>query len=177
MRLSDYLAKRLQEFLIEDIFMVTGGAAMHLNDAFARNGNFRIHHLHHEQSCAMAADVYGRIKKKPAVVCVTTGPGGINAINGVFGSYTDSVPMIVISGQVKSQTNMVIKNKIGLRQLGDQENDIIYMVKKITKKAVLVRNQRFLKKNLKKLITLSWAGRPGPIWIDLPINIQGEKIK
>ena len=85
--------------------------------------------------------------------------------------------LIVISGQVKSQTNMVIKNKIGLRQLGDQENDIIYMVKKITKKAVLVRNQRFLKKNLKKLITLSWAGRPGPIWIDLPINIQGEKIK
>jgi acetolactate synthase-1/2/3 large subunit len=177
MNISEYIVDQLTKLGIDTVFSVSGGGSMYLINAFGKNKKFKNYFLHHEQSCAMAADVYGRIKKKPAVVCVTTGPGGINAINGVFGSYTDSVPMIVISGQVKSQTNMVIKNKIGLRQLGDQENDIIYMVKKITKKAVLVRNQRFLKKNLKKLITLSWAGRPGPIWIDLPINIQGEKIK
>jgi acetolactate synthase-1/2/3 large subunit len=177
MNISEYIVDQLTKFGIDTVFSVSGGGSMYLINAFGKNKKFKNYYLHHEQSCAMAADVYGRIKKKPAVVCVTTGPGGINAINGVFGSYTDSVPMIVISGQVKSQTNMVIKNKIGLRQLGDQENDIINMVKKITKKAVLVRNQKFLKKNLKKLITLSWAGRPGPIWIDLPINIQGEKIK
>tara|TARA_B110001450_G_scaffold77619_1_gene73746 strand:- start:2828 stop:3202 length:375 start_codon:yes stop_codon:yes gene_type:complete len=124
----------------------------------------------------MAADAYARIKKKPAVVCVTTGPGGINAINGVFGAYTDSVPMIIISGQVKRSTNMVLQKKTGLRQLGDQENDIIHMVKKITKKTLLVKNKTDLLKNLKNLIKVSLDGRPGPIWIDIPVDIQGEQI-
>jgi acetolactate synthase-1/2/3 large subunit len=125
----------------------------------------------------MAADTYARIKNKPAVVCVTTGPGGINAINGVFGAFTDSVPMIVISGQVKKSTNLVIQKKNKLRQLGDQENNIIYMVKKITKNAVLINNKNQLLKNFKKIVRNSFLNRPGPIWIDIPIDIQGENIK
>ena len=177
MNTSEYLVDQLTKLKIDTVFSVSGGGSMYLINAFGKNKKIKNYFLHHEQSCSMAADVYARVKKKPAVVCVTTGPGGINAINGVFGAYTDSVPMIVISGQVKTQTNMVIKKKIGLRQLGDQENDIIQMVKKITKKSILIRNQKFLVNNFKKLVTLSWSGRPGPIWIDIPINIQGETIK
>ena len=177
MNTSEYLVDQLTKLKIDTVFSVSGGGSMYLINAFGKNKKFKNYFLHHEQSCSMAADVYARVKKKPAVVCVTTGPGGINAINGVYGAYTDSVPMIVISGQVKTETNMVIKKKIGLRQLGDQENDIIQMVKKITKKSILIRNQKFLVNNFKKLVTLSWSGRPGPIWIDIPINIQGETIK
>ncbi len=177
MNTAEYLVDQLTKLKIDTVFSVSGGGSMFLINAFGKNKKFKNYFLHHEQSCAMAADVYARVKKKPAVVCVTTGPGGINAINGVFGAYTDSVPMIVISGQVKTQTNMVIKKKIGLRQLGDQENDIIQMVKKITKKSILIRDQKFLVNNFKKLVALSWSGRPGPIWIDIPINIQGEMIK
>lgn len=177
MNISEYIVDQLTKLKIDTVFSVSGGGSMFLINAFGKNKKFKNYFLHHEQSCTMAADVYARVKKKPAVVCVTTGPGGINAINGVYGAYTDSVPMIVISGQVKTETNMVIKKKIGLRQLGDQENDIIQMVKKITKKSILIRNQKYLVKNFKKFVTLSWSGRPGPIWIDIPINIQGEKIK
>ena len=131
--------------------------------------------MHHEQSCAMAAEAYSRIKNKPALVCVTTGPGGINAINGVFGAYTDSVPMVIISGQVKRETNMFFKKAKKLRQLGDQENDIISMVKKITKASLIVTSKQNLVKNLNKFLELSIEGRPGPVWIDIPIDIQSEK--
>jgi acetolactate synthase-1/2/3 large subunit len=177
MNVSEYLVNQLTKHKIDTIFSVTGGGSMYLVNAFGKNKKFKNFYLHHEQSCAMAADVYARVKKKPAVVCVTTGPGGINAIKGVFGAYTDSVPMIIISGQVKTTTSMVIQKKTGLRQLGDQENDIIHMVKKITKKALLVKNQIDLIKNFNELIKLSSSGRPGPVWIDIPINIQGEQIK
>ena len=177
MNVSEYIANQLNKFNIDTVFSVTGGGSMHLVNALGKNKKLNFFFLHHEQSCTMAADVYGRIKKKPAVVCVTTGPGGINAINGVFGAYTDSVPMIILSGQVKRATNMVIQKKTGLRQLGDQENDIIYMVKKITKKTLLVKNKTDLIKNFKKLIILTSSGRPGPVWIDIPIDIQGKKIK
>jgi acetolactate synthase I/II/III large subunit len=177
MNVSEYLVDQLTKFKIDTVFTVTGGGSMYLVNALGKNKKLRNFFLHHEQSCAMAADTYGRIRKKPAVVCVTTGPGGINAINGVFGAYTDSVPMIVISGQVKTETNIVIQKKTNLRQLGDQENDIIYMVKKITKKSLLVKSQIDIIKNFNELIKLSTSGRPGPVWIDIPINIQGEQIK
>tara|TARA_B110000259_G_scaffold172254_1_gene204503 strand:- start:200 stop:733 length:534 start_codon:yes stop_codon:yes gene_type:complete len=177
MNVSEYLVDQLTKFKIDTVFTVTGGGSMYLVNALGKNKKLRNFFLHHEQSCAMAADTYGRIRKKPAVVCVTTGPGGINAINGVFGAYTDSVPMIVISGQVKTETNIVIQKKTNLRQLGDQENDIIHMVKKITKKSLLVKSQIDIIKNFSELIKLSTSGRPGPVWIDIPINIQGEQIK
>jgi|TARA_B110000967_G_scaffold181302_1_gene198342 acetolactate synthase-1/2/3 large subunit len=177
MNTSEYIVDQLTKLNINTVFSVSGGGSMYLINAFGKNKKFKNYFLHHEQSCSMAADVYARVKKKPAVVCVTTGPGGINAINGVFGAYTDSVPMIIISGQVKTATSMVIQKKKNLRQLGDQENDIVHMVKKITKKTLMIKSQNHLIKNLNKLITLSSSGRPGPIWIDIPIDIQGEKLK
>ena len=177
MNVSEYIVDELTKFNIDTVFSITGGGSMYLINALGKNKKLKNYYLHHEQSCTMAADVYARIKKKPAVVCVTTGPGGINAINGVFGAYTDSVPMIILSGQVKRSTNKVIRKKVGLRQLGDQENDIIYMVKKITKRTLLVKDKADLIKNFKNLIKLSYNGRPGPVWIDIPIDIQGEIIK
>ena len=177
MNVSEYIVNEHLKKKLDTVFSVTGGGSMYLNDAFGKNRKFKCIYMHHEQSCSMAADVYARIKKKPAVVCVTTGPGGINAINGVFGAYTDSTPMIIISGQVKRETNMAINKKKRLRQLGDQENDIIHMVKKITKKSILIKKKEDLFKNLSSLIKESISGRPGPIWIDIPIDIQGEKLK
>ena len=177
MNVSEYIVNELSKYKIDTVFAVTGGGSMYLNDAFGKNKKFKCIYLHHEQSCSMAADVYARVKKKPAVVCVTTGPGGINAINGVFGAYTDSSPMIIISGQVKRETNMSFRKKNKLRQLGDQENEIIYMIKKITKRSILIKKKEDLFKNLKLLIKESFTGRPGPIWIDIPIDIQGEKIR
>ena len=177
MNVSEYIVDKLTKQNINTVFSVTGGGSMYLNNSFGKNKKFNCIYLHHEQSCSMAADVYARIKKRPAVVCVTTGPGGINAINGVFGAYTDSTPMIVISGQVKRATNMILKRKNNLRQLGDQENDIIHMVKKITKKSILVKKKSEVIKNIDVWINEAVSGRPGPIWIDIPIDIQGKNIK
>ena len=119
----------------------------------------------------MAADGYARLSGVPACVNVTTGPGGINAINGVYGAYTDSVPMIVVSGQVKRETLNFNNSK--LRQLGDQENDIVSMVKKITKFSYVLKNPNLVDSVLKYALDLATTGRPGPVWIDVPIDIQG----
>ena len=176
MNVSEFIIKELVKYGVNTVFSVTGGGSMYLNDAIGENKNLKKIYMHHEQACAMAAEAYARVKKRPALLCVTTGPGGINAINGVFGAYTDSIPMIVISGQVKRETSMSF-NKVGkLRQLGDQENEIISMVKKITKKNFLIKNKSHLLKNFKNMLKISEDNRPGPIWIDIPIDIQGEKI-
>jgi len=176
MNVSEFIIKELVKYGINTSFSVTGGGSMYLNDAIGENKNIKKFYMHHEQACAMAAEAYARVKKRPALLCVTTGPGGINAINGVFGAYIDSIPMIVISGQVKRETSMLF-NKVGkLRQLGDQENDIISMVKKITKKNFLIKNKSHLLNNFKDMLKISEDDRPGPIWIDIPIDIQGEKI-
>jgi acetolactate synthase-1/2/3 large subunit len=107
---------------------------------------------------------------------VTTGPGGINAINGVFGAFTDSIPMIVISGQVKRATIKNYKNQSSIRQLGDQENDIVSMVKHITKKSELILSKKNIKKKIKNFVEISKEKRPGPVWIDIPVDIQGMQI-
>ena len=104
MNVSEFVVSKIVSHKIEVVFSVTGGGAMHLNDAFGKNKKINDIYLHHEQSCSMAADAYARVKKKPAVVCATTGPGGINALNGVYGAYVDSIPMIIISGQAKRET-------------------------------------------------------------------------
>lgn len=170
-RVSDRISEILFENDIEDVFMVTGGGSMHLNDALSRNKNLNVINMHHEQSCSMAADGYARLLNKAACVNVTTGPGGINAINGVFGAWTDSLPMVIISGQVKRETLNFQNSK--LRQLGDQENDIISMVKKITKFSYILKNPNYVDDVLTKAIQISKTGRPGPVWIDVPIDIQG----
>jgi len=174
-RVADYIACRLAELGLTDVFMVTGGGAMHLNDAFGRCPGLRVICLHHEQACAMAAEAYARLGGRPAILNVTTGPGGINALNGVFGAYTDSIPMIVISGQVRRET-IAGNFPIGLRQLGDQEVDIVRMVGGITKYAVTVQDPVRIRYEIEKAAHLAVTGRPGPVWVDVPIDIQGTQI-
>src|SRR5512133_2337996 len=123
MTVSDFIAHRLCEAGLRHVFMVTGGAAMHLNDAFGHHPGLRCIFMHHEQSAAMAAESYARLTGGPAVVNVTSGPGALNALNGVFGAWTDSLPMLVISGQVRRDTCKQTYALSGLRQLGDQEVD------------------------------------------------------
>ena len=173
MRVSDYIAKRLNYLGCTDVYMVTGGMAMHLNDAFSRLPGLKIHNLHHEQSCSIAAESYARIKFKPALLNVTAGPGAINAINGVFGAYVDSIPMIIISGQSKRETLVTNSGLEGLRQLGDQEVDIVKMVENICKYSVLVQEPNEIDRIIDHAFMTATTGRPGPVWIDVPIDVQG----
>jgi acetolactate synthase-1/2/3 large subunit len=138
-KLSDYVFSRLKQWGARHVFLVTGGGAMHLNDSVGTSG---LHYIctHHEQAAAMAAEGYARIANAPGILNVTTGPGGINALNGVFGAWTDSIPMLILSGQVKRETCMATYGLTDLRQLGDQEVDIIRMVKGITKYSVFVND-------------------------------------
>src|SRR4051812_45794132 len=172
---SDYIIKRLEEWGVQHVFLLTGGGAMFLNDSFARS---RIRPIcqHHEQACSMAAEGYARVANQTAVLNVTTGPGGINALNGVFGAWTDSVPMLVISGQVKRETCMATRGITGLRQLGDQEVDIVRMVEGITKYAVLVDDPSQIRYHLERAFHLARSGRPGPCWLDIPIDVQASMI-
>ncbi|MDE2238841.1 MAG: thiamine pyrophosphate-binding protein, partial [Rhodospirillales bacterium] len=176
MRVADYIATLVSARGITDFFAVTGGGAMHLNDAFARNKQLRGICLHHEQACTMAAEAYCRLSGRLALVNVTTGPGGINALNGVHGAWTDSIGMLVISGQVKQET-MATSYDLPLRQLGDQEADIIGMVRGITKFATVLRNKEDVRYVVEKAIHLARTGRPGPVWIDVPMDIQGAQIE
>ena len=177
-RLADYVFGRLSDWGATEAFLLTGGGAMHLNDALGREKRIRYTCMHHEQACAMAAEGYARIKGKPAVVSVTTGPGAINALNGVFGAFTDSIPMIVISGQVKRETFRAAYGARceGLRQLGDQEVDIVSMVKGITKYAEAVLEPESIRYHLERAWHLATAGRPGPVWLDIPVDVQSARI-
>lgn len=174
-RLSDYVFQRLAEWGVEHCFLVTGGGAMFLNDSLASSGIAAVCN-HHEQACAMAAEVYARVSGKTGVVSVTTGPGGINALNGVFGAWTDSIPMLVLSGQVKRQTLMAAQGITGLRQLGDQEADIVAMAKGITKYAQLITDPQSIRYHLEKAWHLASSGRPGPVWLDIPVDVQSSMI-
>ena len=173
MRIADYIANKLSG-LGSNCYMVTGGGSMHLNDAFGKE-SINVIYCHHEQACSMAAEAEARITRIPAVVNVTTGPGGINAINGVFGAYTDSIPMIVISGQVKRET-LVRSYHTPWRQIGDQEVDIIKMVDGVTKYSICVTDPESMRYHLEKAIFLTVNGRPGPVWLDIPIDLQGKDI-
>ena len=176
-RVADYIFQTLADRGLDHVFLVTGGGAMHLNDAIGAEERLRYVCCHHEQACAIAAEGYARVSGKPGIVNVTTGPGGINALNGVFGSWTDSIPMIVISGQVKRETMMQTYGLIGrIRQLGDQEADIIGMVRGITKYAVTLTEPETIRYHLERAIHLALSGRPGPCWIDIPVDVQAAKV-
>ena len=174
-RLSDYVASILVQHGVKHVFMLTGGGAMHLNDALGRADGLQYICCHHEQALSMAAESYTRLSGRIAALNVTTGPGGINALNGVHGAYTDSIAMIVLSGQVKRET-LRANAPVTLRQLGDQEADIVAMVKPITKFAAIVENPQDIRYLLEKALTLATTGRPGPVWIDIPIDIQAALI-
>lgn len=175
-KVSDFIVKHLVEKGIQHVFMITGGGAMHLNDSFGKTPGMQYFCNHHEQASAIAAESYARLTGKMAAVCVTTGPGGINAMTGVFGAWTDSIPMIIISGQVRYDTT-VQSTGLGLRQLGDQEVDIIKCVESITKYSAMVIDGNEIKYHLDKAIFLATQGRPGPCWLDIPLNVQGAYIK
>lgn len=177
MRISDQIANWLVKQGLEQVFAVTGGGSMFLNQAFGNHKKLRCTFMHHEQACAMAAEGYARISGKPAVVMTTSGPGAINALNGVFGAYVDSIPMIVISGQIKRETCRFFFDLPNLRQLGDQEGPTIDMARPICKYAHLVKSEKDLEKSLLKAFTESISGRPGPTWLDIPIDIQQSSLQ
>ncbi len=171
-RLADYVADFLVANGITDCFTVTGGGAMHLNDALGHKEGLKCLYNHHEQACAIAAEAYARINNKIAAVCVTTGPGGTNAITGVVGGWLDSVPMLIISGQVRYDTS---KRGMGLdiRAGGDQEFDITRSVECMTKYCEMIEDPKRIRYALEKALYLATTGRPGPCWIDIPVNFQG----
>ncbi len=174
-RVADYIAQTLVDRGIRDVFLVTGGGAMHLNDALGHHPQLRYWPCHHEQTCAMAAEAYFRTTRRMAAVNVTTGPGGTNAITGVYGAWVDSQAMIVLSGQVKWET-CVRSTGLPLRQLGDQEVDIVRLVEPITKYAVGVLEPYRVRYHLERALHLALQGRPGPVWLDIPINVQGAEV-
>jgi acetolactate synthase I/II/III large subunit len=176
MRVSEYIAQQLVDFGVRHVFMLTGGGAMFLNYAIGTHPQIKTIFNHHEQACAMAAEGYARITNTPGVINVTTGPGGVNALNGVYGAYTDSIPMLVLSGQVKRETYLRTYDLPGLRQLGDQEIDIISMVKGITKYAATVTDPKEIRYHLEKAWHLTQSGRPGPVWLDIPIDVQSSPL-
>ena len=148
---------------------------MHLNDAFTRNKSIHSTFMHHEQALTMAAEGYARTTGRPAIVNVTTGPGGLNALNGVFGAFVDSVPMFVVSGQVRTETIARLSNK-RLRQLGDQEADIYSTVRHSVKYFAMPTDEIQAVRAISCALECLFKGRLGPVWIDIPINIQGLKI-
>ena len=175
MRVADYIALRCVEAGARHAFLVTGGGAMHLNDAFARNKQLKVVCFHHEQGAAIAAESYFRLTNRLAVLNVTTGPGGINALNGVYGAYTDSLGMLVVSGQVKRETYLGNYPQ-PLRQLGDQEVDIVSMVRPIVKYATVLQDPLKVREVMDKAVYLATSGRPGPVWIDVPVDVQSIQI-
>jgi acetolactate synthase-1/2/3 large subunit len=176
-RVADYIAARLADWGVRHIFMVTGGGAMHLNDAIGREPRLCYVCTHHEQAAAMAAEGYARVSGGVGVVNVTTGPGSVNALNGVFGAWTDSIPMLIVSGQVKRETCMATAGTPNLRQLGDQEVDITSMVRGLTKYAVLVDDPASIDYHLARAFHLAQTGRPGPCWLDIPVDVQGAQMQ
>lgn len=173
--ISEQIADWLVAQGVEQVFAVTGGGAMFLNLALASHPQLRCTFMHHEQACAMAAEGYARITGKPAVVNVTTGPGGINALNGVFGAFTDSIPMLVLSGQVKRETCLDHRPIPGLRQLGDQEAPIAAMARPVCKEALAIGSLEELREALPRLFRLTCDGRPGPVWLDIPLDLQSAR--
>ncbi len=175
-KVSNYIAGKLVEEGIRHVFTVTGGGAMHLNDGLGHQEGLECIYNHHEQACAMAADSYARIHNQIAAVCVTTGPGGTNAITGVVGAWLDSIPMLVLSGQVRYDTTARWSG-VGIRAMGDQEFDICQAVSSMTKYCEMVTDPKRIRFCLEKALYLARSGRPGPCWLDIPLDVQGAFVE
>ena len=180
-RLSDYVADFLVDHGVTDCFTVVGGGAMHLNDALGHKEGLKCTYNHHEQASAIAAEAYARIHNKIAALCVTTGPGGTNAITGVVGGWLDSIPMFVLSGQVRYDTTarygMKFTDGLPLRAMGDQEFDITKAVGCMCKYAAMLEDPADIRYMLEKAWHLATTGRMGPVWLDIPVNYQGCTIE
>ena len=172
-QLADYVMERIVEEGVTDIFLVSGGGSMFLLNSLGNNKKLNYICNHHEQASVMSAEAYARITGGLGVALVSTGPAGTNALTGVACAWNDSIPLLVISGQANSKT---LIGKTGLRQRGVHEVDIVEIVKPITKYAVTITDERDIKYHLDKAIFLARSGRPGPVWIDIPIDIQSKMI-
>ena len=177
-KVSDFIAKFIAEHkdTAKTVFMVSGGGNMHLIDSLGKNKNLEYVCNHHEQACTIAAEGYARVSNKIGIAYVTTGPGGTNAITGIYGAWVDSIPMMIISGQVKFQTTIVSQPELNLRQLGDQEVNIVDIVRPITKYTVMITDKNSIKFHLQKAVYEAKHGRPGPVWLDVPLDIQGAMV-
>ena len=175
-RISDIIANYLVKNDIKDIFCLVGGGAMFLNDAFGHNSDLKVTYTQHEQACSMAAEGYVRTCGKIAAVCVTTGPGGTNAITGVLGAFQDNYPMLVLSGQVRYAT-CADSTGLPLRFMGEQEHDIVNTVKPLTKYAVMVKKPEDIIYEIEKALYIAQEGRKGPVWVDIPMDIQSREIE
>lgn len=175
-RVADIIMDILVEKGITDCFGVVGGGAMHLDNALALNDKINKYFNHHEQASAMAAEAYARISGKMAAVCVTSGPGATNTITGVMGCWQDSLPMLVLSGQVRYEIS-VEKSGLPLRYRGIQEFEIIPSVKNMTKYAVMITDPLSIRRELCKAIDIAMSGRRGPVWLDVPLDIQSAQVE
>jgi len=173
MRVADYLVGRLVELGIREVFMLPGGGAMHLNDALALEPRIRAVPCHHEQACGIAAEAHGRVSGRFGVAMVTTGPGATNIVTPVVGAWIESVPLLVISGQVKTADRLRGRP---LRQTGVQEVDIIPMVRGCTKFATTIERAVDVRRDFEQAIHAMLEGRQGPVWIDVPLDVQGAKV-
>jgi acetolactate synthase-1/2/3 large subunit len=173
MKLSDYVIHYLECLNVKHMFMIPGGGAMHLNDSLGKSKKIEYVCCLHEQACAIAAEAYARVTNNIGLLMVTTGPGGTNALTGVAGAYIESTPMLVVSGQVKIM-DQIRDQKI--RQQGMQELDIISVVKPMTKYAAMVTDPNSIKYHLDKALFEAKHGRPGPVWLDIPLDVQATII-
>lgn len=173
MRVADYLMSRLADVGAKHVFLLPGGGAMHLNDALVCEKRLTPIHCHHEQACGIAAEAWGRIHGTFGTCMVTTGPGATNAITPVAGAWIESLPLFVISGQVKRIDRL---NSRPLRQGGVQEVDIVPMVKTITKYAVTIDDPAMIRHHLERALHEMLNGRPGPVWLDIPLDVQAAQI-
>ena len=176
MRVTDYIANYIYDVLqVPEVFMLTGGGAMFLNDGVAKHDKLKVICNHHEQACAMGAVAYSKYTNKIGVAYVTTGCGGTNAITGVLDAWQDSTQALFISGQVKKKETCY-NTDLPLRQFGVQEADIVSVVKSITKYAIMVNEPNDIAYHIEKACYLAKSGRPGPVWIDIPLDVQGATI-
>lgn len=175
MRVADYIMAQLPGLGVDHVFAVTGGGAMHLDDALRSRADLAVTFNHHEQACAIAVEGYARAKGTLGVAVVTSGPGGTNCVTGVLGMWHDSVPGLFLSGQVRYDTT-VPSTGLPLRQLGDQEGDIIRIVSPITKYAATITDPAMARYQFEKAVFLARAGRPGPVWLDIPLSVQSARI-
>ena len=173
-KLSDYVFQFIADQGVKHVFMVPGGGAMHLNNSLGSRKDIEFVCNLHEQASAIAAEAYARVTNQLGVALVTTGPGGTNAITGLVAAWQDSTPCLFVSGQVKRADLM---NGRGVRQLGVQEVDIISIVKSVTKYAVLITDPVSIRYHLEKAVYLAKSGRPGPVWIDIPLDVQAAMIE
>lgn len=178
-KLSDYVFDFVAKQGVKHVFLVTGGGAMHLNESLARQGDLIPICNAHEQASAIAAENYGKATNRLGVCLVTTGPGGTNAVTGVVGAWLDSTPTLFISGQVKRPDRMFDGqgNPLGMRQLGVQEVDIVSIVKPVTKYAVTVLDPARIRYEMEKAVHIATTGRPGPVWVDIPLDVQASPIE